>query len=237
MKIHVLYLLGILFLVVSCTKDGDEKDKQETDPWSELSDLQPGDVKFDGDYFCYYDCLNDEILCGQRIIRDCDVSQYHEDFINYDCYVVTGWNDEDSEKYYFTRGEEFGDVFFVVCFCGRSGSTYAGTYTIVTNVFKSCEDLYNNSPRDYGSGTWDGDCGDDLCNPCIANCQGRECGPNGCGGLCGTCPTGKKCSSSGQCIDDSSGDPCSACLSTCKGLPGCCTGCGCLCEDECGQCF
>jgi hypothetical protein len=30
-------------------------------------------------------------------------------------------------------------------------------------------------------------------NPCVANCVGKTCGSNGCGGVCGTCPTGDTC--------------------------------------------
>jgi len=34
---------------------------------------------------------------------------------------------------------------------------------------------------------------------CVPSCTGRECGGNGCGGSCGTCPAGEHCNASGQC--------------------------------------
>jgi hypothetical protein len=35
---------------------------------------------------------------------------------------------------------------------------------------------------------------------CVPNCSGKACGPDGCGGSCGTCPDGQSCQdSSGQC--------------------------------------
>lgn len=237
MKTYYLFFI-LIFCITSCSEEKSEEDDKIDDPWSELRNLSPGDVHFDGDYFCYYDCLNDMILCGRRTILDCDVSQYHDDFFAYDCYIVTKWTNDDSERFYYAEGEEFGDIFFVVCFCGRSGTIYSNAYSITRSTYSSCEDLYSVSPRDDGVGhLWDGDCGDDWCNPCLRNCDSRVCGPDGCGGSCGTCPPGKTCSTAGTCIEIGSGDPCSDCLSSCKGLPGCCTGCGCLCEDECGGCF
>ncbi|MBN2497499.1 MAG: hypothetical protein JXR96_23100 [Deltaproteobacteria bacterium] len=35
-----------------------------------------------------------------------------------------------------------------------------------------------------------------ICSP---SCEGRECGPDGCGGSCGSCPSGTHCSSEGRC--------------------------------------
>ncbi len=34
---------------------------------------------------------------------------------------------------------------------------------------------------------------------CTPNCQGKECGPDGCGGSCGSCDIGCFCSAGGQC--------------------------------------
>ncbi|MCX6749917.1 MAG: hypothetical protein NTZ83_00500, partial [Candidatus Pacearchaeota archaeon] len=34
---------------------------------------------------------------------------------------------------------------------------------------------------------------------CTPNCAGKQCGNNGCGGSCGTCPTGQICSGAGVC--------------------------------------
>ena len=232
-----LLICFILFLISTGCKKNSEKSNTNTDPWAGLRDLGPGEIKFSGENFCYYDCDNDQVFCGERSIMDCDVSKYHQDFFSYDCYVITDFNDTfDNKNYYSYINKKFGSMFFVF-FCGRKENSYSGFYTVVTGIY-SCSDLYNNSPR-Y-SGTYlqfNGDCGEHNCNPCQANCSGRECGPNGCGGSCGTCPSGSKCSVAGNCISDNTGDPCSACLSTCQGLPECCTGCGCMCESECGGCF
>jgi hypothetical protein len=37
-----------------------------------------------------------------------------------------------------------------------------------------------------------------LC--CVPNCTGRTCGPDGCDGSCGTCPTGLTCNDNGRCV-------------------------------------
>jgi hypothetical protein len=34
---------------------------------------------------------------------------------------------------------------------------------------------------------------------CVSDCDGRECGPDGCGGECGTCPPQHTCDGAGQC--------------------------------------
>jgi hypothetical protein len=47
---------------------------------------------------------------------------------------------------------------------------------------------------------------------CTPECTGRQCGPDGCGGICGTCPAGTFCNADGQCVQDGhrrgAGDPC-----------------------------
>jgi hypothetical protein len=61
--------------------------------------------------------------------------------------------------------------------------------------------------------------GDCVCEPA---CDGRECGDDGCGGSCGSCPDGTVCSSAGRCLcepacdgrecgDDGCGGSCGAC--------------------------
>ncbi len=40
--------------------------------------------------------------------------------------------------------------------------------------------------------------GSDVCRPA---CEGRACGPDGCGGLCGTCEAGFKCTAEGACVE------------------------------------
>ncbi|MBI5495331.1 MAG: hypothetical protein HY904_09890 [Deltaproteobacteria bacterium] len=50
---------------------------------------------------------------------------------------------------------------------------------------------------------------------CIPKCTGKECGPDGCGGVCGTCHAGQDCDENAQCV-----------YPACPDLPDerCCTG-------------
>ncbi len=59
---------------------------------------------------------------------------------------------------------------------------------------------------------------------CIADCTGKVCGDNGCGGSCGSCGTGASCVG-GSCLCASGFKPCQ---DTCIPLGNCCT------SAECG---
>ena len=79
--------------------------------------------------------------------------------------------------------------------------------------------------------------GDDDCKP---NCEGRECGDDGCGGICGTCEEGESCNPLGQCIDESCVPDCSG--RECGPDPVCGQPCPPGCDDgetcnEDGQCI
>lgn len=39
-----------------------------------------------------------------------------------------------------------------------------------------------------------------IIEDCIPNCSGRECGNDGCGGSCGSCPEGSDCDPDGNCV-------------------------------------
>jgi len=79
-------------------------------------------------------------------------------------------------------------------------------------------------------------CGDGNCEPgetlescpedciCVAKCQDKTCGNDGCGGSCGTCTRDQVCDA-GQCVE--------TCVGTCvsKGWE-----CGEVCGETCGQC-
>jgi|GEM_PF-850455 len=81
-------------------------------------------------------------------------------------------------------------------------------------VYKSCDDGPQTQLRcaDYGDvcgGNWFG--GFAGCWPedqyegpkecaCIPQCDGKECGPDGCGGVCGDCATGQECTDDQQCV-------------------------------------
>ncbi len=55
--------------------------------------------------------------------------------------------------------------------------------------------------------------GQSVCDPvagacaCIANCDMKSCGSDGCGGSCGTCPEGQACGLEGSCQDGPSCNP------------------------------
>jgi len=57
---------------------------------------------------------------------------------------------------------------------------------------------------------------------CLPQCEGRECGDNGCGGLCGYCPYGSLCKA-GLCVE--------YCVPDCTGKQCGDDGCGGLCGD------
>ena len=66
---------------------------------------------------------------------------------------------------------------------------------------------------------------EDICNPvCLPDCQGKECGGDGCGGTCGDCPKGYVCDS-GACAAD--------CPTLCEGH---CGNQGQTGECQCGDC-
>jgi hypothetical protein len=90
--------------------------------------------------------------------------------------------------------------------------------------------------------------------PCTPSCQGKQCGGDGCGGSCGTCPPGTSCTDAGQCVpgQDSCGNGwCQQWQGeTCETCPEDCGSCGCgdglcaadegedcsNCPEDCGPC-
>ena len=99
------------------------------------------------------------------------------------------------------------------------------------------------------------------CGECVPNCDGLQCGGDGCGGTCGQCPPDKSCQD-GHCIADGCAPDCAGkqcgddgCGGTCGGCPpgetchsGTCKGGGCEpacqgkqcgddgCGGSCGNC-
>jgi hypothetical protein len=79
---------------------------------------------------------------------------------------------------------------------------------------------------------WDGICVDEAINQCNATCNGgceencfnKECGPDGCEGSCGSCPTGSTCNAGGICEQ--------VCKPNCAGKECGSDGCG----GSCGLC-
>ena len=96
-----------------------------------------------------------------------------------------------------------------------------------------------------------------ACQDCTSDCTGKMCGPDGCGGDCGTCPGGFACDNYGYCLcqpqcagkacgNDGCGGSCGTCKSgsVCNYLGKCvcmpqCEGKQCGpdgCGGQCGQC-
>ncbi len=75
-----------------------------------------------------------------------------------------------------------------------------------------------------GQAIWYGECRDeyDSCRDCTPQCTGKQCGPDGCGGTCGSCPTGYLCDEFGYCD----------CMASCQGKECGNDGCG----GTCGEC-
>ncbi len=80
------------------------------------------------------------------------------------------------------------------------------------------------------------DCTDNVCeNNCAAQCEGKVCGADGCGGVCGVCSGTQDCTDAGECVDNCkpvcTGKKCGP-----NGCGGVCGGCSAnqACED--GQC-
>ena len=57
---------------------------------------------------------------------------------------------------------------------------------------------------------------------CTPDCAGKQCGPNGCSGSCGSCGVGKRCDARGRCV----------CVPQCDGKTCGSDGCG----AQCGSC-
>ena len=116
-----------------------------------------------------------------------------------------------------------------------------------------------NSPAE-GPDEYPYKCGSTACQ---AECEGKECGPNACGGTCGTCPAGKECNA-GKCetpgckpqcdFKDCGPDGCGSTCGVCHGnlvcneaqkcaVPPCTPDCnnkqcgGDLCGGSCGACM
>ena len=78
------------------------------------------------------------------------------------------------------------------------------------------------------------------CVPCQADCDGRACGSDGCGGNCGECGNGLSCTNAGQCIcvpdcvgKDCGSDGCGAECGTCG--EGVCSETGQCCQPQCSD--
>jgi hypothetical protein len=235
----VFLLFGPFLSCFNSYGDRDGEDDPVIDPFATLcQNLDPGEVKCDstGDNCCFRRCWGNKDII--RVTRnpdfiidtapECKDPVFPEWYYSNDCFLLA------NRSYHFiVSNGRVAALLWVQCFCGRTATAYSGESSEETTYyFNGCDeplerDTYHVPPEFTVS------C-DDECSVCQPRCNGRECGPDGCGGSCGTCVTGT-CNAAGQC--ESEQDTCSACLSSCRGLPSCCTGCGCLCEYECGMCW
>lgn len=80
--------------------------------------------------------------------------------------------------------------------CGVNAGPYFGL-PAGTNVCwpLACNDV---DPQLPNCGIANAECG--TCGECVPNCNGRECGSDGCGGTCGGCWTGETCNPVGECV-------------------------------------
>jgi hypothetical protein len=95
-----------------------------------------------------------------------------------------------------------------------------------------------------GSDCCNGTCTNHQCATCVPDCDGKQCGANGCGGNCGTCPGNATCQG-GQCVcepncygKDCGDDGCGGTCGTCSGGNPCISGncCAPTCDGkECGS--
>jgi hypothetical protein len=215
-----------------------------------LRDVAVGEIRCNGDNCCHRECDgNHELLCVTRdpatlnaTYREvgCDSIVLPEWFYANDCFILP-----DPLYSHATFDESLGQWVlgaFVNCFCGRTASSYSGEYSWAgLFLHQGCgvPPVWDGGSAGEDVEQWGAVCATNhTCNDCQPQCTGRSCGPNGCGGNCGSCTLDQTCNAAGSCVSkSSSGDTCSGCLSTCHGVQGCCTGCGCLCEAECGDCF
>ncbi|MGB0589274.1 MAG: cupredoxin domain-containing protein [Myxococcota bacterium] len=86
---------------------------------------------------------------------------------------------------------------------------------------------------DDSTGSADDDASGSVTDPtenegdCTANCTGKTCGDDGCGGSCGTCGSGDACNATGVCVATAD------CTDTCESVGATC---GTMCGEACGTC-
>ena len=243
--VFALALAGaiLVFAGLGCPAGGADgsSDGGLYDPYAALrAKVTYNGIICDEDSCCWWDCWWEQYVCGQQNGTFAPVGSTLDGF---DLDSAPNWWRE--HRFYLMSDYEVNvqngslpaanpRVYYLGPYCGSD--RYHTNYT-----------YYRGFDDDAAFQTWlaagpyASDCAYalGLCSGyCSPSCAGRQCGSDGCGGSCGTCPTGKICNASGQCVSDGSGgDPCWSCISSCRGLPGCCTGCGCICQHVCGMCW
>ena len=113
-----------------------------------------------------------------------------------------------------------------------SGCINAASCSALTGKDKAAVKVVNDCLLKCNQKKWDGGVKKDKGGGkkdkgnCQKKCQGKVCGPDGCGGQCGPkCPTGKNCNGQGQCVP--------GCQPKCAGRECGPDGCGGQCGPKC----
>ena len=118
-----------------------------------------------------------------------------------------------------------------------AGCVNAGSCDAITGKDPAGAKTVLSCINDCNSKKWDAGTKKDS-GQCKPQCGTRKCGPNGCGGNCGTCATGQKCDTTGKCIPGTCTPQCSGKQCGPNGCGGQCGTCpaGKTCNSTSGQC-
>ncbi|MCA9592626.1 MAG: hypothetical protein KC776_04920, partial [Myxococcales bacterium] len=84
--------------------------------------------------------------------------------------------------------------YFVFTNASNATVTYPSSGSLGIGPAGSCADWNSTRPA-MGTG----------CGACTPQCGGKQCGPDGCSGSCGSCSGGTTCNASGQCVATGTG--------------------------------
>jgi hypothetical protein len=202
-----------------CSPDCSGKSCGDDDGCGALcTNCQPGYV-CDTDWTCKIDSAAVLELCGES---ECSQADRCEDLFFYD-YPETCINELiDGECSNCICAASIDD-------CGDRGCSVEPCRECICDAeMGGCNELLSPDGVECELEGETGFCNDGSC--CVASCVGRECGSDGCGGSCGSCPSGESCSNGqcGACVPDCVGREC--------GSDGCSGTCGsCDSDESCGN--
>ena len=115
--------------------------------------------------------------------------------------------------YALTLTADFEATLYVAADCADVGASCAGGAYEPTGPLSLTLPLTQGSAyyiivdgAFMASGVWTLTVAEASCDPDA--CVGKTCGPDGCGGTCGTCPSGETCTEAGNCQGAAGGDSC-----------------------------